>query len=283
MLNREQVVTCLQEALDQRAKIILDLPQEATSLRDINGTLEDFDNQYLYLLVTGLNKFNPDWKGMEIKCFFKLVQKTGSRREIFFNFLTMIYNIERDDAGYIKFVLPWPEKLDVGQRRAAMRIEPTLKFVLGFYLWPENRFLRTKTEQGKAALHSPKLTLDNIQNDECSIPDISAGGMKLRLSKRFYKNLDMVWEKQSSQILWLTLFDPAAGKNEEFWLKTRVKHMVDSQHGNAVDIGLEFTHFGQINEKKKMKWRKVKGHNVEYLDNWIYQRYIENFRQGLVQ
>ncbi len=62
-------------------------------------------------------------------CYFRVVQKKGTKKEMFFNFGSRII------------------KLDIGQRRSSMRIEMDTKYILNFCLWEEHRFIRPKTEK----------------------------------------------------------------------------------------------------------------------------------------
>ncbi len=282
MINsQEKIETCLQAALDQRSKFIVALPSDTTSISNLDTVLEDFDDKFLYLEVSSLGPQVPRWEGLEITCYFRLVQKKGGYKEMFFNFSSSIHKLSKKGSNFVQMVLERPSRLNMGQRRSSLRIDLDIQHILGFKLWEEDRFIRPQTQEQKAGLYPPKIELERIQDGSFQILDISAGGMKARVRPKLFKDLALNWNKGSTLIMWIVLDEPSARQKEEFWLKTRVKYKLEDYITKDVDMGLEFTHYGTITENKKMKWLRVRDNYLENLGNWTHKRYIELYRQGL--
>lgn len=77
------VQACLEASKDQRSKFIVAISSETTSIGSINCTLEDFDQQYIFLEATSLSPGSAHWVGLEVTCYFKLVKKKALGRKSF--------------------------------------------------------------------------------------------------------------------------------------------------------------------------------------------------------
>lgn len=277
----QNLQTCLEAAKDQRSKFIVSMPEEATSISSLNCTLEDFDQEHLYLEDSSLQQGNSQWVGLEVTCYFRLLQRKRGQKETFFSFSSQISNVGKNEAGFVELILDRPFRLDIGQRRSSMRIEANFENILGFYLWEEDRFIRPKQEGQTQALYPLRLHLEHIRSGSLKIIDISAGGMKLRVPPKVLKDLGLQWEQGTMLVFWITLHEPSGDKKEQYWLKAKIKYNIQDFVSKELDIGLEFTHLGKIDENRKLKWMRVQGHVVEELQNWTQRRYLEQFRKGL--
>ncbi|MFO7728240.1 MAG: hypothetical protein R6X11_07910 [Desulfonatronovibrio sp.] len=277
----KKIKRLLQEAIDQRSKFIIVLPEDMSSVSSLNASLMDFNNEYLYLEVSAITRFNPRWEGLGVTCFFRLITTKKPRKEMFFNFSSKVYSHEQGKSDQVGIQLDFPEKIEMGQRRSSMRIDMDPRLVLGFSVWEEDRFIRAADGENKKGLHPPKISIDHIQSGVIKITDISAGGMKKKITQEALQQLGLSWNKGSTMIIWLVLLEPRNQQKEQFWLKARVKYKYQDFVSKEIDLGLEFISFGQIGPDKKMKWLRVKENNIDQIGNWTYQRYLEHYRQGL--
>lgn len=280
--SQEKIKAAFQAAMDQRSKFILALPKEVTNVSGMDTSLEDFDQNHLFLEASSLDSFNPEWQGLKITCYFKLITKKEPRKEMFFNFSSTIAGIEKKKSGQVIFRLTLPDKLDIGQRRSSLRIEMDIKLLKGFSAWPEDRFIRQNPESGKKGLHKPVITLEHMQKGLFRIIDISAGGMKLRSTAAAQNISQGRWQKGSTMVIWMVLLDPDRDDSKQFWVKGRLKYRFEDFVSKDTDLGIEFISHGRITPDKKMKWVPVKEHNIDEIGNWTYQRYLAQYRQGIV-
>ncbi|MFW5731041.1 MAG: hypothetical protein ACOCV7_05275 [Desulfonatronovibrionaceae bacterium] len=278
----EKIQAAFQAAMDQRSKFILAMPGKITSVAGLDTSLENFDNKHLFLEASSINSFNPEWQGLQLTCYFKLITKKKPRKEMFFNFSSSIAGIEKKKNGQVIFKLTLPDKLDIGQRRSSLRLEMDINLLKGFSVWPEDRFIRHNPETGKKGLHKPLIALEHMQNGLFKIIDISAGGMKLRSTAAARDISQGRWRKGSTMIIWMVLLDPEKETREECWVKGRIKYRFEDFVSKDMDLGIEFISHGRITPDKKMKWVPVKDHNIDQIGNWTYQRYLAQYRQGIV-
>ncbi|MFP4214016.1 MAG: PilZ domain-containing protein [Desulfohalobiaceae bacterium] len=281
VIDPQNLQTCLEAAKDQRSKFIVSMPEEATSISSLNCTLEDFDQEHLYLEDSSLRQGNSQWVGLEVTCYFRLLQRKRGQKETFFNFSASIKRVGKNQSGFVELVLERPSRLDIGQRRASMRIQLDLRYILGFYLWEESSFIRPKQQEQKPGLYPPRLHLEHVRSGSLRIMDISAGGMRLRMPSKTSKDLGLQWEQGTLLVIWITLLEPSDGKKQQYWLKARVKYQIRDSVGRDLDLGLEFTHYGRIDASKKLKWIRVQDNVLEELATWTQRRYLDAFRQGL--
>ena len=279
--SRKKIKACLQEAMDQRAKFLISLPEEITSVGGLDTSLSEFDDNYLYVEASSLNKFNPGWENIIVTCFFKLLTKRKPRKETFLNFKTRLTSHAKHTEPII-LLLDFPDKLEIGQRRSSIRIEVNPRLILGFSLWNEDRFIRATANGTQRKLHKPKASIKDLESGRIKIMDISAGGMKLKILPDAVKDLGLNWEKRDTIILWLVLSHPEKNDREQSWLKARVCYKYEDFVSKEFDLGLEFINFGQITSDKKMKWLRVKDNNIEPIGDWTYKRYLEHYRQGII-
>lgn len=272
----------LQEAIDQRSKFIISLPGDMSSVSSLNASLIDFKNGYLYLEVSTITRFNPRWEGLGVTCFFRLIATKKPCKEMFFNFSSKVYSREQGKNDQIVVRLDFPEEIEMGQRRSSIRVDMDPKLILGFSVWEEDRFIKATERENKKGLYPPKICVEHIQSGGIKTINLSAGGMKKKITQEVVQQLGLSWDKGSTMVIWLVLLEPRNQQKEQFWLKAKVKYKHQDFVSKEIDLGLEFISFGQIGPDKKMKWLRVKENNIDQIGNWAYQRYLEYYRQGLV-
>ncbi len=277
--SHKNIKACLETAQDQRSRFIVTLPSDVTSIRDMYTSLDRFDQKYIYLEASALNNVNPKWINQTAMCYFKLVTKRDGRRETFFNFRSPITGMKKNQHGVIELQLAYPLKISIGQRRSSIRIEIDENLLTKFFLWDENRFIK-KTDK-KTAFNKPLISVQDIKSHLVKIVDISAGGVRIRISNKVRKIHNINLEKGHYIIIWMTLHNPEAKSNEGYWIKGKIQHKYEDFVTKNIDIGVEFVGTAIITADKKMKWTTVKDNNVEPIGNWAFQRYLEQYRKGL--
>ena len=279
--SSKKIKACLQEAMDQRTKFLISLPEEITSVGGLDTSLSEFDDKYLYVEASSLNKFNPKWEKIFVTCFFKLVTNKKPRKETFLNFKSRLFS-PATPTDPIILRLSFPDQLAIGQRRSSIRIEVNPRLILGFSMWDEDRFIRTTANGTQKKLHRPKVSIKDLESGFIKFMDLSAGGMKLKIFPDTVKDIDLNWKKRDTIIVWLVLSHPEKNDREQFWLKARICYKYEDFVSKEIDMGLEFINFGQINSDKKMQWLRVKDNNIEPIGDWTYKRYLEHYRQGII-
>ncbi len=268
--------------MDQRSKLFISLPDGTSSIGGLEGIISDFDKSTLFVEASSGSSFSVNWEGLEVVCYFRLVTKKEPRKEMFFNFKASLGKLQKDKAGNSIFSMNMPAEIKIGQRRSSLRVSVDPKLVHGFSVWQEDHFIRPATNDKKKGLHKPLVSTEDIHKGNIRIVDLSAGGFKLQLKLNGTKNAGLSLNKGQTMIVWIVLLEPDNNQREQIWVKGKIKYSFEDPVTKDVDLGIEFVNQGLITPDKKMKWVRVRDHNIDKIGNWTYQRYLEEYRQGLV-
>ncbi|MFP4588033.1 MAG: hypothetical protein ACLFM3_08305 [Desulfohalobiaceae bacterium] len=272
---QEGILAAFRDVKKEGRPLIVAMPAEATENFSLSCTLKSYEQGRLHLAGPFLKESNPEWAGYTVSCCFDLSLSRVDKEGASFKFFTSIIKAQKDPMGSVELILDMPDSLDMGRMRFSPRVEPAPEQILGLYLWEGSRFIRTGKDGQKPGLYPPLLHLEHISSGTLTIVDISAGGMKLRMSLKAFRDLGLAWYKGSLLVLRLLLRSPSGEESEEHWLKCKVKYRLEDFIGGTLDIGLEFTHYGKVDNGKKLKWSTIQGNIAEELCAWTQKRYLE--------
>lgn len=286
--NLETIQNLLQDALAQRAKFFICLPREISSLKELSGVLQEITDQYLIIEVSGLRANPFSWGSERVTCYFS-VRDQARKTDIFYNFTLPI----RDSVvrgGICNLLLERPVRLIVGQRRSSLRLEPASDDILGFSLWEDGMVASRCPQVDRVRLHEPLITREHAEKGLAVSRNISAGGVRLHLSSKllsafyldFQRDLQRDWSRGTRLVLWLALADSARANHLVCWIKGRLRYRLEGSLGNDAVFGIEFTHHGKKDQRGKVAWHPVTEHAIQDVGAWVYQRYLEQFRRGII-
>ncbi|MFP4392091.1 MAG: PilZ domain-containing protein [Desulfohalobiaceae bacterium] len=272
---QEGILAAFRDVKKEGRTVIVAMPAEATENFSLSCTLKSYAKEHLHLAGPLVEESNPEWAGFTVSCCFDLSLSRADKGGASFKFSTSIIKAEKTPAGSVELILAMPDSLDMGRMRFSPRVEPDPKQILGFYLWESGRFIGTSKDGQKPILYPPLLHLEHISSGTLTIVDISAGGMKFHMSLKVFRDMGQTWNEGTSLVLRLVLRSPSGEESEEHWLKCKVKYRLEDFMGGTLDIGLEFTHYGKVNNGKKLKWSQIQGNVAEELCAWTQKRYLE--------
>lgn len=282
--NLETIQNLLQDALAQRAKFFICLPREMSSLKELSGVLQEITDQYLIIEVSGLRADPFSWVSQSVTCYFS-VRDQARKTDIFYNFTLPI----RDSVvrgGICNLVLERPVRLSVGQRRSSLRLEPASEDILGFSLWEDGMVASRCPQVDRVRLREPLITREHAEKGLAASRNISAGGVRLHLSSKLlsdlHRELQRDWARGTRLVLWLALADTTRANHLTCWVKGRIRYRLDDYLGNDAVVGIEFTHHGKKDSRGKVAWHPVMENAIQDVGTWVYQRYLEQFRRGII-
>lgn len=296
--NAQTIQSLLQDAFDLRSKCIISLTREAGSRFDVTGLIRNIEDKTLTVEVDGLSANPASWVGQTVICYFK-IRDHAKKTDIFYNFTSPVLDAVAARSNS-NLILQRPMGLDIGQRRANIRLDPASGDILNFSLWEEGNMAFRCSETGRAKLRPPMVGGKDFEHGMLSILDISAGGLRMRLVARLLKDISAKaqgtasipteesrqvgpasWTRGARLVLWLVLNDQARNGHQVFWLKGRISYRRLDYLNKEVDFGVEFTHHGKNDQSGKIAWNPVRENDVQELGAWVYQRYLERFRRGI--
>lgn len=276
--NPITIATLLEEALDFRSKFIISHVREEGHF-DVTGILREVSANALTIQVSGLNSSPTAWIGKTITCYFK-VRDHARKTDIFYNFTAPVQDVAVALSNHDLF-LARPTKLEVGQRRNSIRLDPASDDILNFSLWEEGMMVFRCPQEGRAKLRPPLVGGQHFEQGLVQIQDISSGGIRIRLAAKLLKTLQPKWTRGTKFVIWLVLAEQDKKSHQIFWVKSRISFKRVDYLNKDVDFGLEFTHHGKNDQNGKIAWKRVLDHDIQELGAWAYQRYLERFRRGI--
>jgi len=282
--NPETIQDLLQDALAQRSKFFICLPREMSSLQELCGVLQEITDRYLTIEVSGLRSDPFSWVSQSVTCYFS-VRDQVRKTDIFYNFTLPIHDtvVRRGDYN---LVLERPVRLKIGQRRSSLRLEPASGDILGFSLWEEGVVASRCPQMDRVKLREPLIAQEHAAKGMAACRNISAGGIGLRLSSKLqstlHHELQREWARGTRLVLWLALADTARTNHLTCWVKGRIRYRLDGYLENDTVFGIEFTEHGKKDHRGKVAWHPVKENAIQDVGAWVYQRYLEQFRRGIL-
>lgn len=279
-LDAQESGALLDQVIQERAKLIVVPSELRKSPKSVAGALISRNKKTLEIELTSLGGVTKaSWLQGNVTCYFQLTDKARAC-DFYYNFTSRVHSLTGQAGGYA-CVVSAPDTVALGQRRTSMRITPRAEHVLGLSIWPENQFTSRDPQTDKVKLNIPMLTNEHFQNRQIQILDISAGGLKLKMSSATMKKEILVWETLPGVIIWMVLHDPKRNCNLTLWFRGRIRYTQTDPTTRDICTGLELTSEGIKEKGGKLAWRKVERRMVKELATWTYEQYLESNARGV--
>ena len=266
-IARELLLT----AIDQRSTMDLDFTSEAMNGRALSGPCSSIEDDIVTVDV-GLEHDLQTWIGEPVDASFKLDYKDTNT---YYRFSSQVLGM-RDGSGAVSIELALPPAVHPLQKRSYMRINPLPSHLLGMGLWaldPEHPLPLDSTSLGCASLsYRPgKLT-------QCSLLNLSAGGMRMEVAQVLLHQLPTHLSLQSHLLCLLLLRSPDSDQPMPFWLAcTIVSLLEDLEDASKVIIGVKFKAWAlSAVGSSNIFWFPVgKSEEVPPLASWVLRHQLE--------
>ncbi len=257
------------------------LQRSTFSLESLNGILKGTVISGIplaikngHLQVDVIKSFgSSQWQGMNVQVFFRLMD--DQKNSTSYQFTSRILRLEPSNDSLL-LTLPLPKLLASGQRRNFLRVNPSQDtlLALGFWLLPGDAPLPTSYK----SLNEAHLSYRPERNhSSISLENISAGGLRLRLSEEDLKTQEEV--DLGTQVLCLLML-----KTDEhmpplaLWLMgtiTNIKKQPSQQQ--EAQVGIHCTHWAQaMNNDVAISWFNTsKDRGVPPLFSWVIRHDLE--------
>lgn len=274
-VHAKQSRRLMEEAITQRSRCFLSLPQAVTGLAALDCAILDFSSRGLFLESVGKAAAGPHWVGLDVKGYFRVVLRNGSLDEDFYTFDSRIRAAATGRTGQARLRLAEPEKLVFGQRRKSLRVEPALSRLHKAFLW---RYDKCRGFD----LEAPVIKGSDFQSGLARLADISAGGLRLALRAPLIRERKLDMGKGDRMVVHLQFNEPRVPGSHAFWMVARVRHAAVDRVSQDQLLGLEFLANGTIDAKAgKLRWLPVKEHVIAGLTDIFYQWHLDRHREKL--
>ena len=270
--QKKRVVTeLLLSTIHQRSTLELEFTSEEMNGRILSGPCSAVENDVVTVDV-GLEYRLETWTGEPVEVSFKLDYKDTSA---YYRFNSRVVGMRSGNQA-VSVELALPQYIHPMQKRYYMRINPLPSHILGMGLWsldPAQPLPQDSTLLGCAALsHRPgKLT-------QCSLLNLSAGGMRIEVPQALLQQLPTNLTLQSQLLCLLLLRSHDSESPMPFWLACTVVSLVeDPEDASQIIIGLKFKAWA-LSEKgsSDIFWFPPgKAGEVSPLASWVLRHQLE--------
>jgi len=265
----------LEEAIAQRSRCHLKLPQTIAGLKEIDCAILEASTRGLLLESIGKAAAGPHWVGLPVKGFFQVVLRRKTQEEIFYTFDSHIRAAASSPAGQARMRLEEPETLVFGQRRKSLRLEPDLDRLRAALFWRYDR-------KAGFSLDTPALRTSDFQRCAARLANVSAGGLCLTMGNALAQERGLAAVRGDRMVVRLELDEPRAPEGGEFWMVAKVSHAALDRINHDLTLGLEFLAHGHLDPKGgKIRWQPVESHVIPGLADILYFWHLDRHRERL--
>lgn len=279
--NQAEIVTIFQQAVAKRATHEIQFQSEEGQRALFSCSPVEFETSKGILLeISGYIHPQESWIGREVLCHFKLASKQKDKKWLFYQFSSTITGIRQE--GALEFIIvALPKHLEYKQRRQHLRLDPPSEDIPGVSIWPE-----TLSHLDHPGDQPPLLSFVHGRPDNpLNVLNISAGGLLLEVRSTARNIPDNSLDKGNRLFVSLLLRDPHKNAVLEYLLLARVRNaFTDPASGNWL-IGLSFSayHASRGEDAKKELWVPLHGKGLEAIEDWVFKRHLQMYRQkGIV-
>lgn len=265
-------------ALNNRSKFEISFDPE--SRQSTNCTLTELKSRKIILELPQAITPTKGWIGRSIYTYFGLPQ--GKNKMNFYFFQTKIQDIFTKN-GYFFLQAPLPNQIEIKQKRRHLRIAPPPSQIEQIQVWIP-KYDKTENLITDPQLFGPPLfVFDQKKGIQDIVPmDISALGIRLKISKSSRRKTLFDPEKQQDLIVYLQLKNNAQGKPLALYFLSRIRNKFEEFTTKELEIGIQFMARGQPNREKpgNLVWEKIiPKEGVDELANWVFRQHLKWYRE----
>ena len=265
----------LEEAIAQRSRCHVTLPQAIVGLKEIDCAILEASNRGVLLESIGRAAAGPHWVGLPVTGYFQVVLRKKGQEETFYTFDSHIRAAAASPAGRARLRLAQPEALVFGQRRKSLRLEPDPERLQAAFFWRYDRQTGFRRE-------APALRSGDFHSGAARLANLSAGGLRLALAAGLARERGLEAAPGDRLVIHVALHEPRVATCGEFWMVAKVRHAALDQGSQEVAIGLEFLAQGNLDAAAgKIRWQPVDGHVIPGLSDILYLWHLDRHRERL--
>jgi hypothetical protein len=280
VLDPQSIRTDLKNAMDQRSKMELQFHSETDKRRSTFCILYDLGADSVTMECSSLKNISSNWLGKTVDCYFRMQDEKRTPQH--YMFTSSIIGIRPVGNEICHLNLSVPEKLEMKQKRAALRVDPPEQYIMGIALWPEKLLADAKHDMNFKNWGKPVLSFIPGKRAQVRLVNISAGGVKLHIKRHDAKECGLSFNIGDRIFILLDLWEPETGTRTRYWLLCRLQMPYVDFETRDVDLGLQFIQRAEAveNAHGELYWLPpLRGNEVDEIGNWAMRRHLELYRE----
>lgn len=273
------------QAQTQRAKIDLSFSRNPTKDQSVSCSLEQIRDEHLVLEVTARIAAKPHWIGRTVHCYMRVSPGRDPQRANYYFFTADIAGLATQADGSLRLTLAMPDTLRLQQKRVHLRLDPPMEYMLGLALWPERQGPDGRTETSLKKWGRPVLLLHAARRDLLRVVNVSAGGMRLDVTRKALRETGLEFEPGERYILLAEIYNPDSKRKQRLWCLARVQNRFEDFDTRNLEVGVSFVAQGLPagQDKDTLAWRPLGEDGIALLGDWVSKRHLERYRKSGAQ
>ncbi|UZP68202.1 hypothetical protein N1030_04275 [Desulfovibrio mangrovi] len=280
VLEPQSIQKNLNEAMELRSKMELQFHSESNRRRSTFCSLYEMSADTVTMECSTLKNISRNWLGKYVDCYFRIQDE--HHNPLHYMFTSPIIGIRPVGNDICHLNLAMPNKLELKQKRAALRVDPPDQYIMGIALWPEKLLSDATHDMNFKNWGKPVLSYIPGKRAEIRLVNVSAGGLKLHVKRQNAKECGLSFNIGDRLFVLLDLWEPEAGQRNRYWLLCRLQMPYIDFETRDVDLGLQFMRRAEIvdNSNGELFWLSpLRDNEVDEIGNWAMKRHLELYRE----
>lgn len=280
ILRRSEILNILGKALRDRSTFEMRFIPSDRARKSTHCAFVEFNKDVLRLELPGSVQVTRKWLERTVECFFRVI--VNKRQTIHYALTSTIVGIEQPRKELFHLLLEFPQKLELYQKRAFLRVEPPSQYTLGCALWPESPDMDQDKRSNFRKWGKPSLTyLPGNADNPLLIQNISAGGVRVLVRRKAMRETGLTFEISRRFFLLMDLYEPSLEKKRRYWFLVRVQNSYEDFETRDREIGLQYLQRGtpHVEDSNLLTWSDVDADGVERMAGWVMKRHLELYRK----
>lgn len=271
--KQQIILDLLEDIRDQRAKLKLEFDEGVTSIKDLTGTLLEYDGDGLTVEVSSLKGATKAFDGVLLSCYFRVRDRETRGREQYLTFDTSVRSVTLRPSGMVHFSLAFPQNLKSAQLRRSVRVKVDARKVPELTLWPDFSGWQDMDKL------TPVLSAEQMLNRQFKVDNFSANGLRLLVSSALMHTALPEPVKGTRYAVHFRAMAEAGAGSAAFWVAAVLRNVFRDPQTSETALGFEFVAEGSMDEKLGMVWRPLKFDEVSGLGKFVFKWNLDLYRE----
>ncbi|HWR04271.1 MAG TPA: hypothetical protein VN419_09650 [Humidesulfovibrio sp.] len=271
--KKQIILDLLQDIRDQRAKLKLEFDEGVTSIKDLTGTLLEYDEGGLVVEVSSLKGATRAFDGVLLSCYFRVRDRETRGREQYLTFDTSVRSVTMRPSGMVHFSLAFPQNLKSAQLRRSVRVKVDARKVPELTLWPDFSGWQDMDKL------TPVLSAEQMQSRQFKVDNFSANGLRLLVSSALMHTALPEPVKGTRYAVHFRAMAETGAGSSAFWVAAVLRNIFRDPQTSETALGFEFVAEGSMDEKLGMVWRPLKFDEVSGLGKFVFKWNLDLYRE----
>jgi len=271
--KQQIILELLEDIRDQRAKLKLEFDEGVTSIKELSGTLLEYDAGGMTVEVSSLKSATAAFDGKLLSCSFRVRAREARGREQYLTFDTSVRSVIQRPSGVVHFSLAFPQNLKNAQLRKSVRVKVDLRKVPELTVWPEFSGWQDMSK------FPPVFSPEHMAKRLFKVDNFSANGLRILVQASLMREVDPRPAKGMHYAMFFRAVAEAGATPASFWVNAALRNAFYDPQASEMALGFEFVAEGVMDEKQGLVWKPLRFDEVSGLGKFVFKWNLDLYRE----